>query len=43
MIPELSHFGYPKSKSSIDVMFQRIYLIGIFDKRIEIIVDSDIS
>ena len=43
MIPELSHFGYPKSKSSINLMFQRIYLIGIFDKRIEIIVDSDIS
>lgn len=43
MIPELSHFGYPKSKSSINLMFQRLYLIGIFDKRIEIIVDSDIS
>lgn len=43
MIPESAYFGYPKSKSSINLMFQRIYLIGIFDKRIEIIVDSDIS
>lgn len=42
-IPESAYFGYPKSKSSINLMFQRIYLIGVFDKRIEIIVDSDIS
>ena len=41
MISEAAYFGSPKSKNSSSSMFQRLCLIGIFDKRIEIIVDSD--
>ncbi len=41
MISEAAYFGSPKSKNSINSMFQRLCLIGIFDKRIEIIVDSN--
>lgn len=43
LLPDKSWFGYPATKVSLSIMFGRIYLIGIFDRTIEIIVDADIS
>jgi len=42
-IPEKSWFGFPLTKGRLSIMFGRIYLIGIFDKTIEIIVDVDLN
>ena len=43
LLPDKSWFGFPPTKKSLSIMFGRIYLIGIFDRTIEIIVDADIS
>lgn len=43
MLPDKSWFGFPSTKVSLSIMFGRIFLIGIFDRTIEIIVDKDIS
>jgi len=43
LLPDVSWFGFPPTKTSLSIMFGRIYLIGIFDRTIEIIVDADIS
>lgn len=43
MLPDKSWFGFPATKVSLSIMFGRIYLIGIFDRTIEIIVDKDIG
>jgi hypothetical protein len=37
--PERSWFGYPPSKNALSIMYGRVYLIGIFDRTIEIMVD----
>lgn len=42
-IPEKTWFGFPKSKNALSLMYGRIFLLGIFNHTIEIIVDSDIS
>jgi hypothetical protein len=38
--PERSWFGYPPGKTALSIMFGSVYLIGIFDRKIEIIVDE---
>jgi len=43
MLPDKSWFGYPPSKSSFSILFGKVFLIGIFDKTIEIIVDANIE
>lgn len=43
MLPERSWFGYPPSMNSLNIIFGQIYLIGIFDRTIEIVVDEDLS
>lgn len=43
LLPDKSWFGFPPTKASLSIMFGRIFLIGIFDRTIEIIVDADIS
>jgi predicted HNH restriction endonuclease len=43
LLPDKSWFGFPPTKTSLSIMFGRIYLIGIFNRTIEIIVDADIS
>jgi len=43
LLPDKSWFGFPPTKTSLSIMFGRIYLIGIFDRTIEIIVDADIG
>lgn len=41
--PKQSWFGIPPSKRSISVLFGRIYLIGLFDKAIELLVDENLE
>lgn len=43
LLPDKSWFGFPATKVSLSIMFGRIFLVGIFDRTIEIIVDADIS
>lgn len=43
MLPDKSWFGFPPKKTSLNIMFGRIFLVGLFDGTIEIIVDTDIS
>lgn len=43
MLPDKSLFGYPLTKTSLSIIFGRVYLVGIFNRTIEIIVDKDIS
>jgi len=43
LLPDKSWFGFPPTKTSLSIMFGRIYLVGIFNRTIEIIVDADIG
>ncbi len=43
LLPEQSWFGYPPSQTSLSILFGRVYLVGIFNRTIEIIVDEDIG
>ncbi len=43
LLPDKSWFGFPQTKVSLSIMFGRIFLVGIFDRTIEIIVDTDIG
>ena len=43
LIPGKSWFGFPPTRASLNIIFGRVYLVGIFDRKIEIIVDTDIG
>jgi len=43
LVSEKSWFGFPKSRQSLSLTFGRIYLIGIFNRTIEILIDMDLK
>ncbi len=43
MIPNKSWFGFPKTRCSLNLLFGRVFLIGIYKRQIDILIDTDLN